>query len=114
MQLAKAAYDRPRPAGALVETTNSAFPSGHATYAVALVACATVLVRGGAGWAVRVAAVTVALILVAVVAVMRVYLRAHYLTDVLGGVALGLAIWSLVGVLALLVGRVRHNGGDPT
>jgi membrane protein DedA with SNARE-associated domain/membrane-associated phospholipid phosphatase len=110
VHIAKAAYDRPRPPGALVHTDLSGFPSGHACYAVTLVACATVLVRGGVGWAGRVAAVTVAVIVVAVVAVTRVYLRAHYLTDVLAGVALGVAIWSLVGILALFTGRVRHNG----
>jgi membrane protein DedA with SNARE-associated domain/membrane-associated phospholipid phosphatase len=109
VHIAKDAYDRPRPPGSLVATELSAYPSGHACYAVTLVACATVLVRGGVGWAGRIAAVTVAVIVVAVVAVTRVYLRAHYLTDVLGGVALGLAIWSLAGVLALFAGRVRHN-----
>ena len=110
--LAKLLYDRPRPPGALVETTNAAFPSGHSAYAVGLVACALVLVRGGVGWAVRVAAVTVALVLVATVGVTRVYLRAHFLTDVLGGIALGVAVWSLIGVLALAAWRIRHNGGD--
>ena len=89
MHVTKTAYDRARPPEGLVETFNAAFPSGHAAYAVALVACATVLVRAGVGWAVRVAAVTVAVILVAVVGVTRVYLRAHFLTDVLGGIALG-------------------------
>jgi hypothetical protein len=34
------------------------------------------------------------------------------LTDVLGGIALSAAIWSLVGVLALFAGRVRHNGAQ--
>jgi undecaprenyl-diphosphatase len=109
VHLAKAAYDRPRPAGSLVDTSLSAYPSGHAAYAVALVACATVLVRAGTGWAVRVGAVTVAIALVALVAVTRVYLGAHYLTDVLGGVALGVAVWGLVGAAALVVAHVRHN-----
>lgn len=110
VHIAKAAYDRPRPSGALVDTTLSAYPSGHALYAVSLIACATVLVRAGVGWAGRFAVVTVAVVAVAVVALSRVYLRAHYLTDVLGGVALGVAVWSLVGILALFAGRVRHNG----
>ena len=39
----------------------------------------------------------------------RVYLRAHFLTDVLGGAALAIAIWSIVGTFALFAGRVRHN-----
>ena len=67
------------------------------------------LVRAGVGWAVRIAAVTVAVILVAVVGVTRIYLRVHFLTDVLGGIALAVSIWSLIGVLALFAGRVRQN-----
>jgi undecaprenyl-diphosphatase len=110
VHITKDAYDRARPSGALVDTFNLAYPSGHAAFAVAWIACATVLVRAGLGWAVRIAAVTVAVVLVAVVGVTRVYLRAHYLTDVLGGIGLAVAIWSLIGVLALFAGRVRTLG----
>ena len=112
VSIAKAAYDRDRPEGGLVDVEDSAYPSGHTAYSVALVACATVLVRGGMGWAVRFAAVTVAVGLVVVVGLTRVYLSVHHFTDVLGGAALGVALWSLVGVLALIAGYVRHNG-DP-
>jgi membrane protein DedA with SNARE-associated domain/membrane-associated phospholipid phosphatase len=109
--MAKAGYDRARPEGALVEFDDAAYPSGHTAYSVALVACAVVLARGGVGWAVRFAAVTVAVGIVAVVGVTRVYVRVHYLSDVLGGAALGIALWSLLGTLALVAGYVRHNGG---
>jgi undecaprenyl-diphosphatase len=88
----------------------SSYPSGHAAYAVTWIACALVLVRAGTGWAVRFAAVTVAVALVAAVALTRIYLGAHWLTDVLGGVALGVAVWSVVGCAALVVAFVRHNG----
>jgi len=114
VHVTKVAYDRERPVGGLVDTFNAAYPSGHTAYAVSLIACATVLVRAGVGWATRVAAVTVAVILVVVVGVTRVYLKAHFLTDVLGGAALAVAIWSLIGVLALVAGRVRHNVPQPS
>jgi membrane protein DedA with SNARE-associated domain len=110
VHVTKAAYDRPRPTGGLVNADLSAYPSGHTAYAVTWVACATVLVRAGTGWAVRFAAVTVAAVLVVVVGATRVYLRVHYLTDVIGGAALGVAIWALVGVFALVGGHVRQNG----
>jgi membrane protein DedA with SNARE-associated domain/membrane-associated phospholipid phosphatase len=111
VQVAKAAYDRDRPFGGLENVDQAAYPSGHTAYAVTLVACAAVLVRAGSGWAVRFAAVTVAAIIVVVVGATRVYLRVHHLTDVIGGVALGVAIWSFVGALALVAGHVRQNGG---
>jgi undecaprenyl-diphosphatase len=110
VHIAKAAYDRPRPAGSLVDTALSSYPSGHAVYAVSLVACATVLVRAGTGWAVRVGAEAVAIALVVVVAVTRVYLGAHYLSDVVGGIALGVAVWAFTGAAALVIDFVRHNG----
>ena len=53
---------------------------------------------------------TVAIVAVAVVGVTRVYLRVHYLTDVIGGAALGVALWALIGTIALVAGYVRHNG----
>ncbi len=109
VHVAKAAYDRDRPGGGLVDVDLSAYPSGHTAYAVALVACATVLVRAGSGWATRFAAVTVAVALVVVIGASRVYLRVHYLTDVIGGAALGVAVWALVGTLAVVAGHVRHN-----
>ena len=109
VHVAKAAYDRPRPAGALIDTVGAAYPSGHAAYAVAFVPCAVVLVRAGVGWALLIGVITVAVVLVAFVAVCRVYLHAHYLSDVLGGVALSVAVWSLVGMAALFAGAVRQN-----
>jgi undecaprenyl-diphosphatase len=45
----------------------------------------------------------------AVIGATRIYLGVHYLSDVLGGWGLGLAIFSACGVVALVVGYIRHN-----
>jgi membrane protein DedA with SNARE-associated domain/membrane-associated phospholipid phosphatase len=110
VDIAKAAYDRPRPPGSYVETEGLAYPSGHSAYAVAWVACAVVVVRAGGTLATRFAVITVAVVITVVVGLSRVYLRAHYLSDVEGGWGLGAAIFSLAGLLAVVVGRLRQNG----
>jgi undecaprenyl-diphosphatase len=109
VHVAKAAYGRPRPSGALVGTTGLSYPSGHAAYSIAWIAVAVALARGvprlGGRAAVLVAAIAVAV----VIGLTRVELRAHYLTDVLGGWGLGAAIYALCGVVGLLVGHMRHT-----
>ena len=109
VDVAKEAYDRPRPPGAHVATDRDAYPSAHAAYAVAWVACAVALVRGGAGFTTRFAAVAAATVLAVAIALTRVYLRAHYLSDVNGGLGLATAIFALVGVAAVVVGHLRQN-----
>jgi undecaprenyl-diphosphatase len=110
VHVAKAAYDRPRPDGAYVDTDGMAYPSGHAAYSVAWVVCAVVLVRGGSNFFAGFAAVTAAVVVAIVIGLTRVYLRAHYLSDVYGGWGLACGIFGLLGVLGLVVGRLRHNG----
>jgi membrane-associated phospholipid phosphatase len=107
--VSQAAFDRPRPSGAHIETDGMAYPSGHAAYAIAWVACAVVLVRAGGNFTTRFAAVTAAAVLAVVIGLTRVYLRAHYLSDVFGGWALGVAIFALLGVVAVVVGWLRKN-----
>jgi len=45
----------------------------------------------------------------AVVGLTRVYLRARYWSDVVGGWALGAGIFGAVATIALLVSYIRHN-----
>ena len=53
---------------------------------------------------------TAALVIVVVVGLTRVYLRAHYLSDVEGGWGLAVAIYALLGLVAVVVGHLRQNG----
>jgi undecaprenyl-diphosphatase len=85
----KAAYDRPRPPMALVETSGASFPSGHSV-AVAAIAIALVIVLLAPGaerrvWEVRAGGFAM------LMALSRPYLRAHWLSDALAGLLLGAA-----------------------
>lgn len=85
---------RPRP-----EDVSLGFPSGHATAAAAFFGAVMILAgalppRACAG--VR----ALALVMIGLVGLARVILRAHWPSDVLAGIALGLALAAAAGLLA--------------
>ncbi|WP_334666518.1 phosphatase PAP2 family protein [Streptomyces cyaneofuscatus] len=91
----KAAVDRERPRWPdPVDSAHfSAFPSGHAMTAVVSCGLLLWLLRlYGAGPALWAGAVAVAVVSAIGVAVTRVYLGVHWLTDVVGGTLLGVAV----------------------
>jgi undecaprenyl-diphosphatase len=110
VHITKAATDRPRPGDALVSTDLSAYPSAHAAYAVAWVAVAVVISRVLPSVASRFALVTVAVVIAVVVGLTRIYLGAHWLSDVTGGWGLAAALYAACGLFALAVARLRDNG----
>jgi membrane protein DedA with SNARE-associated domain/membrane-associated phospholipid phosphatase len=111
VDVTKDAVGRVRPAGPLVETSESSFPSGHAAYATAWIAVAVALTRER-GLPSQAAIVTGAIALTAAIGLTRVYLRAHYWSDVAGGWALGIGIFGLLATIALIVEDVRNNARD--
>ena len=105
----KAAYGRDRPPGSLIETSAAAFPSGHAVAgAVTAVGLVLVLARPGPSrwrWEVR------AVVFAGLMALSRVYLRAHWLSDTVTGALLGAGL--ALGWPALLM-ALRSRIGSPT
>jgi membrane-associated phospholipid phosphatase len=107
----KTTVDRPRPPGSLIATTGASFPSGHAI-ASAVTAVGLVLVLAEPGrtrwrWEVRAVEFT------AVMALSRVYLRAHWLSDTVAGALLGAGL--ALGWPALLMAiRQRQDTAAPT
>lgn len=110
VHVAKAAVDRPRPPHPLVDTAGQSFPSAHAAYAFAWVAIAVVLTRTLPGLAKTTATITAALILAVAIGLSRIYLRAHYFSDVVGGWGMGATVFALCGMVGLVVAFLRHNG----
>ena len=103
-----AARPRPPAADRLVAASGYGFPSGHAdaavvTYAVLLTVFLPVLARW---W--RVVVTAVALLIVLSTGFSRVALGVHYVSDVLGGFALGLT-WAMLGLVALLMTPARRR-----
>jgi len=101
-RLVRAIVHRHRPpVHALIHVTGSSFPSAHATMAAAFYgAIALLLARATGSWKLKVLIWTVTFTLVTMICFSRLYLRVHWLTDVVGGAALG-ALWTTVVVSGL-------------
>jgi undecaprenyl-diphosphatase len=103
----KGIYDRARPAGSLVATSGTSFPSGHSIAAsVTVVAAVIAVVPPGRRRAVWGAAAVVFSILMAL---SRAYLGAHWLSDAVAGVLLGTSC-ALLAALAVGVLQRRSAG----
>jgi membrane-associated phospholipid phosphatase len=88
-------FGRPRPvlAEPLVQITTFSFPSGHAVASTVFygMLCALVFAHARSRWR-RGFAVCVGIAMVLLVVSSRVYLGAHYLSDVVAGIAEGLVL----------------------
>ena len=99
--IVKSVVDRPRPPDPLVHTSGQSYPSAHAANSVGWLALAialTVVIPTRAG---RIAAITSGALLAVFVGLSRIYLRAHYASDVLAGEALAVAMYALATIGAV-------------
>jgi membrane protein DedA with SNARE-associated domain len=106
VQIIKRAVERPRIADAIYDADGFAYPSGHAAISVTFLAIGIILSRR---LPTRIALVIIGAALAAAIGLSRVYMRVHYLSDVTGGWALGLAAFSLCGAVAIIVDYLRKN-----
>ena len=105
---------RVRPAfDPLAETLGPSFPSGHSATAAAFYACAALLIGRHRGRPARAALAGLAVGLAVAVAASRVLLDLHWLTDVIAGLALG---WAWFSVCAIAFGGrlLRFSAGAET
>jgi membrane-associated phospholipid phosphatase len=108
----KQIFHRPRPVWDEPAFTarGFSFPSGHAMGSlIAYGMLAYLVVRGMDSHRGRVAIVSVAVVLVLLIGLSRMYLGVHYFSDVIGGYAAG-AVWLTACVSGLEVVRRRPRG----
>ena len=105
---------RPDLATALTVSRYFSFPSGHAMGSfITLGALAYVALRQHWSWAIKSAVLAIALTLVVLVGLSRVYLGVHWASDIAGGWSAG-TVWLTAAVMAfemLLRLRQRRRGG---
>jgi membrane-associated phospholipid phosphatase len=109
VSLVKSYCQRPRPPAPLVMVHGYSFPSGHALNIVLI--CGFLIYLLWPGWrraGVRGLVLAVSCGLIVLVGYSRIYLRAHWLDDVLAGYAIGLA-WLLLskGIVGAIFPRAK-------
>jgi undecaprenyl-diphosphatase len=95
----KALLDRPRPEAGLVGATGTAFPSGHATQGAAFFLMLAILLAAALPRPWRGPGAAAAIAVGVLSGLSRIYLGVHWVTDVVGGFALGVAWLAVLLIL---------------
>ena len=95
-------FNRPRPLEPLLSPASGlSFPSGHAFMSFAFYGLLIYMVHQklGKNW-LRILIIALLLVLVTVICISRIYLRVHYLSDVIAGLCLGM-IWLVISLYTI-------------
>lgn len=114
-RLLKHAFQRTRPQfdDPIMTFTGYSFPSGHTITATVLYGClAAMILANTKSKPARTVVIVLAGTLIAMVGFSRIYLGAHYLSDVLAAIAEGLAWLSLSFTLVYSLWRQRHSATE--
>jgi len=107
--LIKEIVQRARPQNALIPGSNFAFPSGHTATAVAFFGLLIYLIlRKAKSKKIKVASIWISILIVLLIGFTRLYLNLHWLTDVLGGLALGIFILTCCIILKNILIEVKN------
>jgi undecaprenyl-diphosphatase len=114
--ITKTLVDRPRPPHPLVHASGQSYPSAHAANSVGWLALAIALTAVIPHRAARVVAATADALLAVLLGLSRIYLRAHYASDVLGGESLAVTMCALAAIAAFTWQARRDSpiGGQAT
>ena len=85
-----------------MHTSGESYPSAHAANSVGWLAIAIALTAVIPTRGARIAAITTGALLAVLVGLSRIYLRAHYASDVLAGEALAVAMYTLAALVAIV------------
>jgi undecaprenyl-diphosphatase len=100
MQLFKELFMRTRPLNSIISVSGYALPSGHATASIVFLGLIAYLIARNKSLQIKILSYVIAGIVILFTGLSRVYLRVHWMTDVLMGFLLG-GIILLVGIIIL-------------
>ncbi len=111
--LLKEIVERPRPPDPVINVGGYSWPSGHAAYGMIYTWIAFLMaVRANINKVSGTVLVLIGLVVSAAVALSRVYLRVHFLSDVNSGAALAVAAFAICSAVALLIVHFRDNEAE--
>ncbi len=98
----KAIIASPRPITSLIQETGYSFPSGHTTFAVVFFGLITYIFSKPEY---KTPAIITSTTLIIIIALSRLYLQVHWLTDIIGGLIIGTTIL----ILSILIHKKLIN-----